>query len=553
MASSYFPQIPPPLVIEEPDAARWDDSADLIVVGFGGTGAATAIQALELGGDVLAVERFGGGGATHFSGGINYAAGTRHQKAAGYDDSPEEMFKYLKAEGSAVSDETLRRFCEGSNADMEWLERHGVPYGDKLFKGKTAYPPDGYDIYFSGNEKSPKYAAVAKPAPRGHKPVTPGFAGHLHYSRLLESARDLGLRLMPHAPAMRLIVDGTGAVIGVEVKAIPESLRPAHEKLYARISPWRPLNQRRAERAIAQCRALEDSVTATRRLRATRGVVLSTGGYIYNLDKLAGQRPELARNYEALLRLGSMGCDGSGIELGVSAGGATDLMDKVLLGRNISPPEAYVFSLMVNCEGQRFVNEDAYLSVVGDALAAQSKDGTAWLVLDAGLFRQALKQSFFPGKGMFLLYGAPALLNLAMSGTKRAGSLAALARKCGVDPAGLEATVAGFNQALASGSPDPLGKAEDKMRGLGAGPYYAVNVSLHNKFAPTFTFTLGGLVVDEASGLVRRADGSAIPGLYAAGRAAVGLCSQSYMSGLSIADTVFSGRRAARWAMGNGG
>jgi len=89
------------------------------------------------------------------------------------------------------------------------------------------------------------------------------------------------------------------------------------------------------------------------------------------------------------------------------------------------------------------------------------------------------------------------------------------------------------------------------MRSLGSGPYYAVNVSLHNKFAPTFAFTLGGLVVDEDSGLVKRADGSTILGLYAAGRAAVGLCSQSYMSGLSIADTVFSGRRAARKAMGN--
>lgn len=32
--------------------------------------------------------------------------------------------------------------------------------------------------------------------------------------------------------------------------------------------------------------------------------------------------------------------------------------------------------------------------------------------------------------------------------------------------------------------------------------------------------------------------------LYAAGRAAVGICSNSYVSGLSLADCVFSGRRA---------
>ncbi|WP_159083087.1 hypothetical protein [Lysinibacillus sp. 2017] len=35
-------------------------------------------------------------------------------------------------------------------------------------------------------------------------------------------------------------------------------------------------------------------------------------------------------------------------------------------------------------------------------------------------------------------------------------------------------------------------------------------------------------------------------GLYAAGRTAVGICSNSYISGLSLADGMFSGRRAAR-------
>ncbi len=37
-------------------------------------------------------------------------------------------------------------------------------------------------------------------------------------------------------------------------------------------------------------------------------------------------------------------------------------------------------------------------------------------------------------------------------------------------------------------------------------------------------------------------------GLYAAGRTAVGLCSRSYVSGLSLADCVFTGRRAGQHA-----
>jgi 3-oxo-5alpha-steroid 4-dehydrogenase len=45
-----------------------------------------------------------------------------------------------------------------------------------------------------------------------------------------------------------------------------------------------------------------------------------------------------------------------------------------------------------------------------------------------------------------------------------------------------------------------------------------------------------------------RAATGAMPGLYAAGRTAVGICSNSYVSGLSLADCVFSGRRAGRSA-----
>ena len=53
-----------------------------------------------------------------------------------------------------------------------------------------------------------------------------------------------------------------------------------------------------------------------------------------------------------------------------------------------------------------------------------------------------------------------------------------------------------------------------------------------------------GLAVDEETGGVKREDGTVIPGLFAAGRTAVGVCSRQYISGLSIADCVFSGRRA---------
>jgi 3-oxo-5alpha-steroid 4-dehydrogenase len=73
---------------------------------------------------------------------------------------------------------------------------------------------------------------------------------------------------------------------------------------------------------------------------------------------------------------------------------------------------------------------------------------------------------------------------------------------------------------------------------------------MSNRHALTKFMTLGGLEVDEDSGAVLRENGSPIAGLYAAGMAAKGLHSNGYISGLSIADGVFSGRRAGRHAAG---
>ncbi len=84
------------------------------------------------------------------------------------------------------------------------------------------------------------------------------------------------------------------------------------------------------------------------------------------------------------------------------------------------------------------------------------------------------------------------------------------------------------------------------MRPIETGPFYAMDLSLDSRFLPISTMSVGGLRVDEASGLVLDRESHPIPGLYAAGRTAVGVASQTYVSGLSYADCIFSGRRAAR-------
>ena len=148
-----------------------------------------------------------------------------------------------------------------------------------------------------------------------------------------------------------------------------------------------------------------------------------------------------------------------------------------------------------------------------------------------------------------------------------ADTVAGVAAKAGVDPDGLAATVAAYNAVassagasdagtpdpgtadLGAASADPEGKPVDLLCPQDQPPYSLIDFSIRARLLnPAPVLTLGGLVVDHTSGQVLRADGTAVPGLYAAGRSAVGLCSRSYVSGLSIADCVFSGRRAGRHA-----
>ena len=133
-------------------------------------------------------------------------------------------------------------------------------------------------------------------------------------------------------------------------------------------------------------------------------------------------------------------------------------------------------------------------------------------------------------------------------GAVRAPTVAAVAARAGVDPAGLAATVAAYN-ALGPDASDPVGKPAAARRPQDQPPYYLIDVSVRPRlFYPAPVLTLGGLVVPPGSGQVLRPDGRPVDGLYAAGRTAAGLCSRSYVSGLSLADCVFSGRRAGHHA-----
>lgn len=531
----------PPLEVGSAAELKWADEADVVVVGWGAAGACAAIEARERGARVLVIDRFEGGGASALSGGVVYAGGgTPYQQQAGFNDSPEAMADYLRHEvQGVVSDQTLGRFCRDSVANLAWLERHGARFGAQMPPHKTSYPPDGCYLYYSGNEVVPAYAGPNPPAPRGHRTLAKGQAGATLYAALRAATLASGARTLQQACVRRLVREtGSGRILGAEVWQVPPGTDAArrHAQLNEKANRLRNWRAAAAEGWRREAAAIEQAEARPILVRAHQGMVLSTGGFVFNRAMVKQHAPKYARGYKN----GHAGCDGSGIHLGASVGGATEHLDRVSAWRFITPPYSWPRGVAVNAKGERFCNEQVYGATLGHAMV-EHHGGKAWLILDKALRRQSIRECLFGG--LWAFQALPAL-GMMLLGARKAPTLQALAGKIGADPGVLQGTCERYNAAADGRAEDEVGKSPDMRQALRQGPYYALDISIGAPLFPLATITLGGLRVNEADGHVRDEAGRDIPGLYAAGRAAVGIPSSRYMSGLSLADCVFSGRRA---------
>jgi 3-oxo-5alpha-steroid 4-dehydrogenase len=533
---------------------RWDEEFDVVVVGFGGAGACAAIQAADEGARVLVLERFAGGGATRRSGGVIYAGGgTAPQRSAGFQDDPEKMLDYLRREaGDAVDEATLRAFCERSLENIRWLESNGVAFPEKFFPQKTTQPPSGYGLYFSGNEK--QLSRRWPPIPRGHVPGGAGMTGGVLYEALRKAALARKIDVRRRSRPVRLIVDGGGAVTGLEVLTLSGAapVRTLHALLHGLCFVFHS--------CFSILEGLERAAGRITRVRARGGVVICAGGFVFNPKMLAGH----ARPYARCMPIGTPGDDGSGIRLGQSAGGAVGAMDACAASRFICPPEAFVSGILVGASGERFCDESLYGATLSRHIALQP-GGFAYLIIDSkhlGRARGQMKREerllgrslgeIFSGRMNALIFRkATAFINMRIN-RKKSRSLEKLEAKLGMPSGSLVRSVAENNAAIGRGEEDRFGKAREFLDPIAEPPFYAVDCSLASRLFPGPCFTLGGLRVDGLSAQVLRVDGSPIPGLYAAGRSAAGVCSSSYVSGLSLADCVFSGRNAGKSAAAAG-
>ena len=466
----------------------WWGEFDVIVVGFGVAGGAAAIEAARAGASTLILERATrGGGATAMSEGtIYFGGGTRVQKATGFEDSKENMLAHVKAAAGPTADpEKIRLYCENSLDHFAFFESLGVEFKDTYFEEKVIFPPTDDCLIFSGNEQSYPFSDEAIPMPRGHKPKKEGSAGGYIIERMIETFSELGGTIQNETRVETLIRDEHGRAVGV----------------------------------IATIEGQEVAI------RARRGVVLTTGGFIMNRAMVERYAPDLAKcNFP----IGTDGCDGSGIRMGMGLGGAAINMSEGLMTTPFFPPVGHIKGLVVSQHGQRFINEDCYHGRVTDAIMKKA-DGVAYLIVDDETYGQA------------------------MGGYKMVAveeTIEELEKSLEIPEGQLVHTLTAYNRFAKEGVDPVFHKATKYVTPLDHPPYAALDLSAGKSVWAAFT--LGGLDT-RPTGEVLTVDGEVVPGLYAAGRASAGLTRSGshYASGMSIGGGSFFGRMAGKSVAAN--
>ncbi|MGB8650696.1 MAG: FAD-binding protein [Mycobacteriales bacterium] len=254
-----------------------------------------------------------------------------------------------------------------------------------------------------------------------------------------------------------------------------------------------------------------------------RSVVIATGGFVMNAEMVAANVPQLA---EKPFVLGGTYDDGLGIRMGISAGAEALHMDQAFITAPVYPPSQLLKGVIVNQQGQRFVAEDSYHSRTS-AFVMEQPDHAAYLIVDSA----HIEHPVFP-------------LAPFIDGWE---TIAEMEQALGIPSGNLEETLRRYNENAAKGEDPEFHKHPDWLAPQDQGPWGAFDLRLGK--AMYAGFTLGGLRTS-VDGQVLRADGSVVPGLYAAGACAANIAQdgKGYSSGTQLGEGSFFGRRAGRHA-----
>jgi succinate dehydrogenase/fumarate reductase flavoprotein subunit len=476
---------------------RWDEEADLVVVGYGAAGATAAIAAAESGANVLVLEKQAEGQHTPSSkmGGSQIMVVTDVEKATRYLD---------RCAGGMVPRAVSHAWAKKALTVLDWI---GHVSDVKYEPGIGAEHPE-----FEGADAVRAYT---------------GETGGLFVGLKAAAGRKRTIRVQYETPAKRLVRDGDGRVVGVQVTGRE----------------------------------------GARRVGAKKGVILTCGGYEYDEDAKVNFLKGAPIHF-----YGNPGNTGDGVRMAQEVGAALWHMNS-MIGRAIAHfklPDGSPLNVLASMswplgstsagyvitdrEGRRFANEHMqammrhdfyYLLLEYDPKTNEYTRNPCYWFFDQRRMQQGPPVMTTGGMiaSGYYDWSPDSEREIARGWIMRASTIEEVAGLAGVrDPALVAGEVKDYNDACVSGS-DRFGRPPASMIPLDTPPYYCMPLYAGG------SNTSGGPRRNEHA-QVLNVFGEPIPGLYEAGELGepVGLLYPA--NGGNISDCACFGQIAVEHALG---
>ena len=494
----------------ENDATAEDSTveADVVVVGAGGAGMTAAITAAGEGKSVVILESQSmvGGNSVRATGGMN-AGKTVYQDENEFGESA-GVEKTLKTAAEKYADnETITALAK--TVSEQWAAYQANPTGyfdsvelmelDTMIGGKGINDPALVETLCSNSadaidwldEHGITLHSVSSfggaSVKRIHRPVDAEgktlSVGSYMIPLLQENCDKAGVQTLLNTTATELLTDANGAVVGVKATG-----------------------------------STGETITVN-----AKAVVLTTGGFGANLDMVTEYKPEL----KGFMTTNAAGAQGQGIEMATAVGADTVDMDQIQIHPTVEANTAALITeglrgdgaVLINAEGKRFIDEVGTRDVVSAAEIAQT-GSYSWLVVDQAMVDASSVIQGYIKKGY----------------TVTGQTYEELAKAMGVDEAAFAETMKTWNGYVAAKNDPDFGRTSF-AKALDTAPYYAIKVTagVHH--------TMGGLKINTNTEVLK-ADGSVIPGLFAAGEVTGGVHGANRLGGNAVADFTVFGRIA---------
>ena len=487
-----------PWAIEEIGEPTETIDCEVCVLGAGGTGLAAAIQATQLGLNVVVLEKQGMTGGSFIGTEGLFAVGSHWQEEAGETFTADEVILECMNYHHWIPDPQLyEEFFTRTAETVDWLESLGVVFDHVQALGDSH---NCWHVYEGDGAEG---------------------TGVTFMQSFGAAANELGIDIELDCPGKKLIMQD-GKVAGVLAV--------------------------RKDGTVVQVNCPV--------------VIVGTGGYSNNGDiirDLNGSDPSritasgmAGRDADGLKLMRD-----AGAVLAAQPGTMMfygPILPGTSYGSQIQAASSMQPQLWVNQDAQRFVNENMFLQNFAYAGNAVYNQKRAFNICNQALLDRYAAEGPDVGVGVYVNIGDPMTelpdqLAAAMESEEsapyifKADTIEDLATAAGLDPEALRATVNTYNQYCANGVDERFAKPAEYLNALEEGPFYAFEV-----FNGYFT-TVGGIKVNPKTEVLGEGD-EVIPGLYAGGSDAGGLYGDTYDVGIAAGSqaswAINSGRLAAK-------